>query len=153
MSFLIFCLMLYKGYFRKIQGHRPGETALRVTGAQKGLCRALGKCAPPPVFQGSRKPALGSLFLPGDPCVQNRCSGHLPPGTVEIQGHRPGTPERQEPITDNKNTYNHRQQDGKKKGKEITQMETKATWQKQNPALPSQKTAECQTLQKKKTQN
>ena len=46
-------------------------------------------------------------------------SGHLQPGTADFHGHRPGTWEIQEPSTDNKTTYNHRQQDGKRKAKEF----------------------------------
>ena len=52
--------------------------------------------------------------------MRTKCSGHLPPGTAEIQGHRTVTQERQEPITDNKTMYNHKQQDGQRKAKGLT---------------------------------
>ena len=70
---------------------RPGESALQVTREQRGLCGALRNCTlpSPGLVQGSRNTVLGFLFEPSAHACRTG-SHYLPPGTAEIQGHRPG---------------------------------------------------------------
>ena len=76
------------------KSEQPGGREISAECAQK-VC-------PYPAWSRDQEPSIGTSVPTQQLWGAEQGSDHLPPGLAEIQGHRPGTRERQEHITDNK---------------------------------------------------